>query len=161
MLYHLSSLSRQELSQLVRQQKEQLLGHDNYHRFGNRLPLDVKFFHNYNPQNIAPGSGSLCYIQRPVLGTGCLVAEIRHTGGSADDISPYLSTAVYDLDDPMTIDYSDLDSFVILTGLQGSAEVADDSGRRMVFREGETILVPASVKNIKIEGTIKFLETYV
>ena len=75
MLYHLSSLSRQELSQLVRQQKEQLLGHDNYHRFGNRLPLDVKFFHNYNPQNIAPGSGSLCYIQRPVLGTGCLVAE--------------------------------------------------------------------------------------
>ena len=61
----------------------------------------------------------------------------------------------------MTIDYSDLDSFVILTGLQGSAEVADDSGRRMTFREGETILVPASVKNIKIEGTIKFLETYV
>ena len=161
MLYHLSSLSRQELSQLVRQQKEQLLGHDNYHRFGNRLPLDVKFFHNYNPQNIAPGSGSLCYIQRPVLGTGCLVAEIRHTGGAADDISPYLSTAVYDLDDPMTIDYSDLDSFVIFIGLQGSCELTDDKGAVMAMREGETILIPATAKTIKVEGTIKFLETYV
>lgn len=160
MLYRLSSLSRQELSQLVHQQKEQLLGHDNYLRFGSRLPLDVKFFHNYNPQNLAPGSGSLCYIQRPVLGTGCLVAEIRHTGGAAD-ISPYLSTAVYDLDDPMTIDYSELDSFVILIGLQGSAEVTDDSGERMTFREGETLLVPASVRDINVEGTIKFLETYV
>ena len=161
MLYHLSSLSRQELSQLVRQQKELLLGHDNYHRFGNRLPLDVKFFHNYNPQNIAPGSGSLCYIQRPVLGTGCLVAEIRHTGGAADDISPYLSTAVYDLDDPMTIDYSDLDSFVIFIGLQGSCELTDDKGTVMAMREGETILIPATAKTIKVEGTIKFLETYV
>ena len=160
MLYHLSSLSRQELAHLVRQQKEQLLGQDNYRRFGSRLPLDVKFFHNYNPQNLAPGSGSLCYVQRPVLGTGCLVAEIRHTGGPSN-ISPYLSTAVYDLDDPMTIDYSDLDSFVILIGLQGSAEVADDSGQRITFREGETILVPASVKEVVVEGTIKFLETYV
>ena len=74
---------------------------------------------------------------------------------------PFFTTAVYDLDDPMTIDYSELDSFVILTGLEGSAEVADDSGQRLAFREGETILVPAYVKNIKIEGTIKFLETYV
>ena len=161
MLYHLSSLSRQELSQLVRQQKEQLLGHDNYHRFGNRLPLDVKFFHNYNPQNIAPGSGSLCYIQRPVLGTGCLVAEIRHTGGAADDISPYLSTAVYDLDDPMTIDYSDLDSFVIFVALQGSCDITDNEGHTVRLREGESLLIPATVRTVKIEGTIKFLETYV
>lgn len=74
---------------------------------------------------------------------------------------PYFTTAVYDLDDPITIDYSDLDSFVIFTGLQGSAEVADDSGQHLVFREGETILLPATVRNVKIEGTIKFLETYV
>ena len=160
MLYHLSSLSRQELSQLVRQQKEQLLGHDNYHRFGNRLPLDVKFFHNYNPQNIAPGSGSLCYIQRPVLGTGCLVAEIRHTGGAADDISPYLSTAVYDLDDPMTIDYSDLDSFVILICIKGEGTISEGD-ETSSFRAGNTILLPATTQEITVKGTVKFLETYV
>ena len=160
MLYHLSSLPRQELAQLVRQQKEQLLGHDNYRRFGSRLPLDVKFFHNYNPQNLTPGNGSLCYIQRPVLGTGCLVAELRHTGGTAD-ITPYLSTAVYDLNDPMTIDYSELDSFVIFVGLQGSCELTDDTGCVTLFREGEAVLIPATVRTIKAEGTMKFLETYV
>jgi mannose-6-phosphate isomerase len=61
----------------------------------------------------------------------------------------------------MTIDYSELDSFVILIGLQGAAEVADDSGQRLTFREGETLLIPATTQNIRIEGTIKFLETYV
>lgn len=74
---------------------------------------------------------------------------------------PYFTTALYDIDDPMTIDYSELDSFVILMGLQGSAEVVDDSGQCLPFMEGETILLPATVQNIKIEGTIKFLEVYV
>ena len=31
----------------------------------------------------------------------------------------------------------------------------------MAMREGETILIPATAKTIKVEGTIKFLETYV
>ena len=31
---------------------------------------------------------------------------------------PYFTTAVYDLDEPMTLDYSELDSFVILIGLK-------------------------------------------
>jgi mannose-6-phosphate isomerase len=39
--------------------------------------------------------------------------------------------------------------------------VADDSGQRLTFREGETLLIPATTQNIRIEGTIKFLETYV
>ena len=33
---------------------------------------------------------------------------------------PYFTTAVYDLNEPMTLDYSELDSFVILFGLKGS-----------------------------------------
>ena len=32
---------------------------------------------------------------------------------------PYFSTAVYNIDEPMTIDYSELDSFVILIGISG------------------------------------------
>ena len=74
---------------------------------------------------------------------------------------PYFSTAVYDLNDPMTIDYSELDSFVIFVGLQGSCELTDDSGHTVSFREGETVLLPATTKTVKVDGTIKFLETYV
>ena len=74
---------------------------------------------------------------------------------------PHFTTAVYDLNDPMTIDYSELDSFVVYIGLQGSCELTDDHGEAISFREGESVLIPATTRTIKVEGTIKFLETYV
>ena len=74
---------------------------------------------------------------------------------------PHFTTAVYDLNDPMTIDYSELDSFVVYIGLQGSCELTDDHGETISFREGESVLIPATMRTIKVEGTIKFLETYV
>lgn len=74
---------------------------------------------------------------------------------------PHFTTAVYDLNDPMTIDYSELDSFMVYIGLQGSCELTDDHGETISFREGESVLIPATTRTIKVEGTIKFLETYV
>ena len=74
---------------------------------------------------------------------------------------PYFNTAVYDLDEPMTIDYEDLDSFVIFIGLKGEGTVTDDEGNTTSLKAGETILMPATTKNVKVEGTVKFLETYV
>jgi mannose-6-phosphate isomerase len=73
---------------------------------------------------------------------------------------PYFNTAVYDLTEPMTIDYSELDSFVILIGLKGEGTLTID-GEEVSFHAGETVLIPATVKEIRTEGTIKFLETYV
>lgn len=73
----------------------------------------------------------------------------------------YFNTAVYDLDEPMTIDYSELDSFVILIGLKGEGTVTDAEGNTTSLKAGETILIPASNPTIKVEGTVKFLETYV
>ena len=74
---------------------------------------------------------------------------------------PYFCTAVYDLNEPMTLDYSELDSFVILIGLKGEAKITDNEGNTISFQAGESILVPATTKTLKVEGTIKFLETYV
>ena len=73
---------------------------------------------------------------------------------------PYFNTAVYDLDEPMTIDYSELDSFVILIGLKGEGMLTVD-GEEVAFRAGESILLPAHIKEVRTTGTIKFLETYV
>ena len=73
---------------------------------------------------------------------------------------PYFNTAVYDLTEPMTIDYSELDSFVILIGLKGEGSLSVD-GEEVPFRAGETLLIPATVQKVRAEGTIKFLETYV
>ena len=73
---------------------------------------------------------------------------------------PYFNTAVYDLDEPMLIDYSELDSFVVLIGLKGEGTLNID-GEEVCFRQGETILLPATINNVRAEGTIKFLETYI
>lgn len=74
---------------------------------------------------------------------------------------PYFNTAVYDLEEPMTLDYSELDSFVILIGLKGKATLTDDEGNETTLQAGESILVPATTKELKVNGAIKFLETYV
>lgn len=74
---------------------------------------------------------------------------------------PYFHTAVYDLDEPMTLDYSDLDSFVILICLKGEGTVTDNDGNKVGLRMGETVLYPASTRILKVEGSVKFLETYI
>ena len=74
---------------------------------------------------------------------------------------PYFTTAVYDLDEPMTLDYSELDSFVILIGLKGEGTITDNEGNTVTISAGESILVPATTETLKVEGTIKMLETYV
>ena len=74
---------------------------------------------------------------------------------------PYFTTAVYDLDEPMTLDYSELDSFVILIGLKGEAKITDNEGNEITLQGGESNVVPASTQTLKVEGTLKFLETYV
>ena len=74
---------------------------------------------------------------------------------------PYFTTSVYDLTEPMTMDYSELDSFVIFVGLKGEGEITDADGNSLSFRAGESVLIPASATTVKVSGTIKFLESYV
>ena len=73
---------------------------------------------------------------------------------------PYFTTAVYDLDEPMTLDYSELDSFVILIAVKGEGTISAN-GKEMSFKMGDTVLLPATTGEVKVEGTIKFLETFV
>ena len=74
---------------------------------------------------------------------------------------PYFTTAVYDLDEPMTLDYRELDSFIILIGLKGEGSITDAEGNTTTLKAGETVLIPATTQEVKVTGTIKFLETYV
>lgn len=74
---------------------------------------------------------------------------------------PYFNTTVYDLDEPMTLDYKELDSFVILIGLKGEGKIVDNEGHEVSIKMGETLLVPATTERLRISGTFKFLETYV
>lgn len=84
----------------------------------------------------------------------------KKNGGAPLISSPYFTIAVYDLTDPMTLDYSELDSFVILTAVKGEGTISADD-EETTFHMGDTILIPATTKEVKVDGTVKFLETYV
>ena len=86
--------------------------------------------------------------------------DARQNEGQQLISCPYFTTAVYNLTEPMTIDYSELDSFVALIGLKGEGLLSID-GDEVVLHADETILLPAFVKEVNISGTVKFLETYV
>ncbi len=78
----------------------------------------------------------------------------------------YFNTAVYDLTEPMVLDYSELDTFVVLIALEGSGTLCEATGacgeeERTAFVAGETVLLPATTREIRVEGNVKFLETYV
>ena len=61
----------------------------------------------------------------------------------------------------MTIDYSELDSFVILICVKGSGTLSDDNGDTTTFEAGETILLPATTREVSVSGQLRFLETYI
>lgn len=261
------------LNELVRELKGQLVGDENYERYGDEFPLLIKFIdasHDLSIQvhpdeetahrqghehgktemwyvvNPTPGAALYCGLKQQItpeqykamvaddtitdalaryevsdgdvffipagrihaIGAGCFVAEIQqtsdvtyriydykrkdkdgnyrelHTKEAAESIDyavqadyrthyepqhdvpqqvvscPYFTTAVYDLTEPMTLDYSDLDSFVILIGLKGEGRLLTAGGTAVSLRAGETVLIPATATEIKVEGTIKFLETF-
>ena len=73
---------------------------------------------------------------------------------------PHFTTAVYDLTEPMLLDYSELDSFIIIICVKGEGTMTAD-GETTDLKAGDTILLPATTNEVKVEGTVKFLETYV
>ncbi len=261
------------LNQLVREQKGQLVGEDNYQRFGDEFPLLIKFIdarqdlsiqvhptdeiahrqgksrgktemwyalestpgaqlYNGLKQQITPdqykqmvandtitdalaryevSEGDVFFIPAGrihAIGAGCFVAEIQqtsdvtyriydykrkdkngnyrelHTKEAAECIDfqiydnqhitynlsknegvqvvscPHFTTAVYDLTEPMTLDYSDLDSFVILIAVKGQGKLICED-EEITFQMGDTVLLPATTQEVKVEGAVKFLETYV
>lgn len=262
------------LNQLLTQEKENLIGKENYKRFGDQFPLLIKFIDARDDLSIqvhpndeiahrqgkTRGKTEMWYIMNSSLGSklrcglnckitpeeykqmvennticdalseyevkegdcffipagrihsigkGCFLAEIQqtsdvtyriydfnrkdkngktrqlHTKEAAEAIDyntlpdyrtsynpqknegvqlvrcPYFNTAIYDLEDPMTLDYTELDSFIILIALKGEATLTDENGEETSLKAGETILLPATTNTISINGTIKFLETYV
>lgn len=261
------------LNQLVQEKKDQLVGKENYERFGDEFPLLVKFIdarqdlsiqvhpsdevahrqgkrhgktemwyalpstpgamlYNGLKQQITPEQykqmvendtitdalaryevheGDVFFIPAGrihTIGAGCFVAEIQqtsdvtyriydfkrkdkngnyrelHTQLAAESIDytvldnyrteyeplknegvqvvtcPYFTTAVYDLTEPMTLDYSELDSFVILIAVKGEGRLICN-GEEMSFQMGDTVLLPATTNEVRVEGEVRFLETYV
>lgn len=76
--------------------------------------------------------------------------------------SPYFTTNLLHLDKPLARSYKQLNSFVILVCLKGTA-VLQFGTKEMPLKAGDSVLVPAVLKEItlKPEGDFKALECFV
>lgn len=63
---------------------------------------------------------------------------------------PYFTTSLYELTQEFTLDYSALDSFVVLICMSSQATFMTDSGDEFVMHQGETVLLPATAQWLRI-----------
>ena len=76
---------------------------------------------------------------------------------------PYFTASLYDLDQPIDCNYTSLDSFVALICVGGSGTLRADNESEMPIRTGETLLVPAAVRHLRItpQPELKLLASYI
>lgn len=76
--------------------------------------------------------------------------------------SPHFTTSLYDLTEDMLCDYSELDTFIIYICTKGAATLCDDAGGELPIRQGETVLVPACTRSVRIrpDGKVCLLESW-
>ena len=73
----------------------------------------------------------------------------------------WFTTSLYDIGETKAIDYSSLDSFVVLIGIAGSGTISVDGSAPEAFHAGDTLLLPAVAGSVSVSGSLKFLETHI
>ena len=76
--------------------------------------------------------------------------------------SPHFTTSLYDLTEETTCDYSARDTFIIYVCTEGEAELTTDTGCTLRIARGETVLVPACMRMVRIvpRGHVILLESW-
>jgi mannose-6-phosphate isomerase len=63
---------------------------------------------------------------------------------------PWFTTGIISLDELVEKDFNFIDSFVVYLCVEGLVEIGYGNGGTEAIGKGETVLVPASLKNIHI-----------
>ncbi|MEG1650160.1 MAG: hypothetical protein RR277_09760, partial [Rikenellaceae bacterium] len=72
----------------------------------------------------------------------------------------YFETNVIEVDGSLERDYAVLDSFVIYIAVEGKVQIKYDEGTISVSC-GESILIPASISDVVLQGHGKLIEVYI
>jgi len=77
--------------------------------------------------------------------------------------SPFFTTGVIKLDQPVEKDFNLIDSFVIYMCMEGSAGIAYGKGEVVNIKKGETVLIPSDLKNLALipSEASTLLEVYI
>ena len=76
---------------------------------------------------------------------------------------PYFTTSLFDLTRPETLGLASLDSFVVVICLEGRGTLSADGGEAVSLHQGETVLIPASVRSLRFtpDGNLKMLTSWI
>ena len=66
----------------------------------------------------------------------------------------YFKTHLLDLTEPMSVEVSSKDSFMIVICLEGQGELKDSEGNIVALKQGETVLVPALTNNVTLVPSV-------
>ena len=126
------------------------------------MELDIPMVLALNMMDEMRGNGGTVRINKMEAMLGIPVVPISPAKNEGVELvrCQHFTTSVYDIDEPMLIDYSELDSFVILIAMEGIGTLQVDGGKETSLIEGESVLIPATAKEVVVRGTVKFLETY-
>lgn len=68
---------------------------------------------------------------------------------------PYFTTDLLELDAPKRLDLAAWDSFLVVICTEGEGTLTDDEGCTMPIRRGQTVLVPATARSLRIDPQTK------
>lgn len=74
---------------------------------------------------------------------------------------PYFTTSILQTSGQTHLDYSSLDSFVILIVLKGTGLISEDGGNPVPVSMGQTLLLPATTQHVDLQGNLEVVETYI
>ena len=76
--------------------------------------------------------------------------------------SAYFKTNLLEFDQELAVDYNLIDSFVVYICIKGTAFIIQSSGKSTKIQAGETILIPADLRNFRLvpEKPCSLIETY-
>jgi mannose-6-phosphate isomerase len=76
---------------------------------------------------------------------------------------PYFFTSILEFNEIVEKDYFLIDSFVIFYAVDGCFTINSDDSEPVVVKKGESVLLPAMIKNISLvpEGLAKVIEVYI
>ena len=75
----------------------------------------------------------------------------------------YFKTHLLDLTEPLSVDVKSKDSFMIVICLEGLGKLTDSNGSELDLKQGETVLLPASVESFALSPTtdMKLMTCYI
>lgn len=74
---------------------------------------------------------------------------------------PYFHTDLVNVDGEIQMELADRDSFTILISTAGELTVSDGNGDSVSVPQGRTVLIPASVQNVRIAGKGELISVYI